>query len=123
MTVLPWVLLGIPLASAIAGFVKLRSRSPVGGEQPVPLPLIACALSLAIGASLLGIGALTYVQLVRPIDSRNYTVESLGLLLSLAGLVCVLSSRGSGRREIAGLLAFGATLWLCFLYFMMASTY
>jgi hypothetical protein len=123
MTVLAWILFGIPLGTSILGLKKFRSRSPAEGESLVPLRRVGYSLLLAMAAALLGIGQLAYAKLVEPIPPRNYTVEVLGLAIAFAGLVCALSSRGSGRFEISGILALVASLWLCVLYFLMGSTY
>jgi carbon starvation protein CstA len=73
-------------------------------------------------SALLGIGALGWVYFVRPISTRNYSIETLGLLFSLVGVIAGFAVREKHKHRYFG-LSLAAAAWLLMLFMLAASTY
>jgi hypothetical protein len=112
-----WLLFGVPLGAAvIAGFGLYRNW---GNERHRLIKLLA--MLMAISAALLGFGATAYVQLVRPLPAFDYSVEEMGLLLSLVG-----TALGAGTLRFPrwfSSLSLGVSTWMLVWFLLLGSTY
>jgi hypothetical protein len=112
-----WILFGVPLAAAVFAWVGLFSGWGTENHRFSKVSAILMATASAVWAC----GSLVYVQFVRPISDRNYIVECLGLLFSLAGVVSGLVALRFHRWFST--LALGVSAWMFVLFFVMGSTY
>jgi len=112
-----WILFGMPLAAVILAWVGLCTHWASEHHRITKVS----AISLTTAATLLACSALAYVQFVRPIASRDYRVETWGLLLSFLGTILGFITLRSPRWFSS--LALGASAWMFVLFFLAASTY
>jgi len=112
-----WILFGVPLLASAYAWVDLCKRWHAECHR---LSKVLANL-LATSSSSLACCALAYVQLVRPIPSRNFTVEGWGLLLSFSGLLLGFVTFRSPRWYSS--LAFGVSAWMFVLFLLMSSRY
>jgi len=114
---LAWILLGSPLAAAAAscvGFVR-RWKSASGRVRKV------FAVGLASIAALYGCGCLVYVDIFGPMPTFDYSLESHGILLSLAAVIAGFIA--FLPFEWYSTLALAVSGWLLVVFFLMASTF
>jgi hypothetical protein len=112
-----WILFGAPLVGSTYAWVGLCQHWEAERHRFSKV----LANLLATSSSSLACCALAYVQFVRPMPSRNFTVEGWGLLLSFSGLLLSFVTFRSPRWYSN--LAFGVSAWMFVLFFLMSSTY
>jgi hypothetical protein len=112
-----WVFFGVPLGAAIFAGIGLCRNWSTERHRPTMLS----AILLAMSASLLACGATAYVQFVRPLPAFDYSVEELGILLSLMGTMLGLITLRFPRWFSS--IALGVSAWMLVLFFLLGSTY
>lgn len=115
--VVAWILFVTPLAAVVFAWAGLCAHWSTERHRVSKV----AAILLPTAAALLACGALAYVQLVRPIASRDYSVEEWGSLLSLSGTILGLVVALRFPRWFSS-LALGASAWMFVLFFLAAST-
>jgi uncharacterized membrane protein YidH (DUF202 family) len=112
-----WILFGMPLAAVVFSWIGLCAHWNTEHHRFTRVS----GILLPTAAALLACGALAYVQLVRPIASRDYRVEGWGLVLSFLGSILGFATLRFPRWFSS--LALGASAWMFVLFFLAASTY
>jgi hypothetical protein len=112
-----WFLFGLPLVGSAYAWVGLARHWNVERHRFSKV----LANLLATSSPSLACCALAYVQFVRPMPSRDFTVEGWGLLLSFSGLLLGFVTFRFPRWYSS--LAFGVSAWMFLLFFLMSSTY
>jgi hypothetical protein len=115
--ILPWILFGIPLAAVVFLWVRLWSnwKRDVSVWSLIPMLLTTSSIALACGS-------LAYAQFVRPFPPHDYTIEKVGLLLSVAAILTgFLWLRG--ERGFNSVLASAISGWMFILWLLMVSSY
>jgi hypothetical protein len=112
-----WILFGVPLATAIFATLGLRWNWSTEHHRYIKM----LAILFAVSASLLACIATAYVQFVRPLPAFNYSVEALGLLVSLVGTIMGLISLKFPRWFSS--LALAVSAWMLVWFFLLGSTY
>jgi hypothetical protein len=112
-----WILFGVPLATAIFATLGLRWKWSTEHHRYIKM----LAVLFAVSASLLACVATAYVQFVRSLPASNYSVEELGLLVSLVGTIMGLITLKFPRWFSS--LALGVSAWMLVWFFLLGSTY
>jgi hypothetical protein len=112
-----WVVFLVPAVGLAIAWRKLL-RDSAGDTRSIAG--VVC-LTFTSAATALALWALARVQFVTPFASRDYTVESLGTFLSLAGVIAGCFIRKPFRGAFFG-LAVGASAWMLIVFFLMSST-
>jgi hypothetical protein len=113
-----WALFCVPLIFVIVSWVALFAHWSSEGQRI----LKSLAILFPTAATLLACGALLYVQLGGKVGfGGGIEVYFVGLLLALTGTVLGFVVTARFRRWFSA-LALGASMWMSFLFFLMAST-
>jgi hypothetical protein len=113
-----WALFGIPLTVVVVSWVALFAHWSSEGQRI----LKALAILFPTAATLVACGALAYVQMGGKVGfGGGIEVYFFGLLLALAGTALGFIVTVRFRRWFSA-LALGASTWMSFLFFLMAST-
>jgi hypothetical protein len=113
-----WILFLIPLAAVVFAWIGLCWHWNTECHRAVKV----AAVLLPTLAALLACGGLAYVELVGSIESRNYSVEEWGSLLSLLGTILGLIVALRFRKWFFW-LASAASAWMLVPFLLAASTY
>jgi hypothetical protein len=112
-----WILFVLPLAACVVAWVAIFRHWATESHRVFTVAVTA----LATAAPLYACATLAYVQFVAPEPAFDYTFETRGLLIALAGVVAGFA-KGRPSRWYSW-VAIGSSAWIFILFFLACSTY